>query len=132
MASVFCDTSVLIRYFAEDDVPRAAAAAALIDSTSTLTVSTTVILETIHVLRRLYGFGDDLLTDLLFGFLSRANVALADADKAGVLEAFATNKGSSRRVPDALIAMAAAQAGVDYIATFDEKLRTPLVPVRML
>ena len=132
MASVFCDTSVLIRYFAEDDIPRALAAAALIDSDATLTVSTTVILETIHVLRRRYGVGDDLLADLVFTFLSKANVALADADKTGVLEAFATNKGSSRRIPDALIAMAAVQARVDYIATFDEKLRTPLVPVRML
>ncbi len=132
MAIVFCDTSVLIRYFAEDDVPRAAAAAALIDSGSTLMVSTTVILETLHVLRRRYGFDDAMLGELLITFLSRANVELADADKQGVLAAMSTNQGSTRRIPDAVIVMAAAQAGVDYIATFDEKLRTPLVPVRLL
>ena len=132
MATVFCDTSVLIRYFAEDDIPRAAAAAALIDSGSTLMVSTTVILETIHVLRRRYGIGDDPLSDLLITFLSRVNVQLADANKTGVLAALATNKGSTRRVPDALIVMAAAQAEVDYIATFDEKLRSPSIEVRML
>ena len=132
MALVFCDTSVLIRYFAEDDIPRAAAAAALIDGDSTLAVSTTVILETLHVLRRRYGFDDELLGHLLSRFLSRTNVDLADADKRGVLSAIATNQGSARRVPDALIVMAARQARVDYIATFDEKLRTPHVPVRML
>ena len=132
MALVFCDTSVLIRYLAEDDIPRAAAAAALIDGDSTLAVSTTVILETLHVLRRRYGFDDELLGQLLSRFLSRTNVDLADADKRGVLSAIATNQGSARRVPDALIVMAARQARVDYIATFDEKLRTPHVPVRML
>jgi predicted nucleic acid-binding protein len=132
MAVVFCDTSVLIRYFAEDDIPRAAAAAALIDGETTLTVSTTVILETLHVLRRRFGFGDALLGDLLITFLTRDNVELADADKSGVLAAISTNQGSSRRIPDAVIAMAAAQAGVDYIATFDAKFRTPLVRVRML
>jgi predicted nucleic acid-binding protein len=132
MALVFCDTSVLIRYFAEDDIPRAAAAAALIDSDTTIAVSTTVILEALHVLRRRYGFGDNLLGVLLVAFLSRSNVELADADKAGVLAAIATNTGSVRRVPDALIVMAARQAGVDYIATFDEKLQSPYLPVRIL
>ena len=132
MAVVFCDTSVLIRYFAEDDIPRAATAAELIDGDTTLMVSTTVILETLHVLRRTYGFSDALLGELLIAFLTRDNVELADADKGGVLAAISTNQGSTRRIADAVIAMAAAQAGVDYIATFDAKLRTPLVPVRML
>lgn len=132
MPVVFCDTSVLIRYFAEDDIPRAAAAAALIDSETTLTLSTTVLVETVHVLRRLYGFADQRIADLLVTFLARTNVDVADADKAGVVAAITSVQGSSRRVPDALIVMAARQAKVDFIATFDEKLRTPLVQVRML
>ena len=44
-ARVFCDTSVLIRYFAEDDPPRAFAAARLIDSDATLVVSTAALLS---------------------------------------------------------------------------------------
>ncbi len=132
MAVVFCDTSVLIRYFAEDDVPRAAAAAKLIDSDATLTVSTTVIVEVVHVLRRLYGLDDERIARLLVTFLSRMNVNLADADKAGMVAAITTSHASSRRVPDALIVMAARQAQVDFIATFDEKLRTHHLPVRML
>jgi len=65
-------------------------------------------------------------------FLSRTNVELADADKAAVIAAITSIQGSSRRVPDTLIVMAAQQARVDFIATFDEKLASPLVQVRML
>jgi predicted nucleic acid-binding protein len=133
MRSVFLDTSVLIRYFAEDDVPRAAAAAEIIDSSNRLAVSTGVVVEALHVLRTDFHFDNPGLAALLIQFLSRANVELVDADKAGVLRAIATTQGSSaRRIPDAIIATAAAQASVDYIATFDETLRTPLVQVRML
>ena len=53
-ARIFCDTSVLIRYFAEDDPPRALAAARLFDSDATLVVSTTALLELVQVLRTSY------------------------------------------------------------------------------
>ena len=49
---VFLDTSVLIRYLAADDPPRAVAAARLIDSETMVVVSTGSILETVHVMRR--------------------------------------------------------------------------------
>lgn len=132
MTAAFCDTSVLIRYFAEDDIARAAAAAALIDSDTRVVLSTAVIVETVHVLRRLYGFADQRIASLLLRFLSRTNVEVADADKAGVIAAITSIRGSSRRVPDALIVMAAQQARVDFIATLDEKLTSPLLQVRML
>jgi predicted nucleic acid-binding protein len=133
VTSAFCDTSVLIRYFAEDDVPRALAAADLIDSSTALVLSTGVILETIHVLRTNYGFDNPILGDLLIRFLSRTNVNLIDADKAGVLDALTwTQNSSARRIADALLSTAAEQADVDFIATFDEKLRSPMIQVRML
>ena len=133
MTSAFCDTSVLIRYFAEDDVPRALAAANLVDSGADLVLSTGVILETIHVLRTEYGFDNPILGDLLIRFLSRTNVDLMDADKAGLLHALSwTLNSSARRIADAILSTSAEQAKVDFIATFDEKLRSPLIPVRML
>lgn len=133
MTSAFCDTSVLIRYFAEDDIPRALAAADLIDSGTDLVLSTGVILETIHVLRTDYGIDNPVLGDLLIRFLSRTNVNLIDADKAGVLDALSwTQNSSARRIADALLSTAAEQADVDFIATFDEKLRSPFIQVRML
>lgn len=133
MTSAFCDTSVLIRYFAEDDIPRASAAADLIDSGTELVLSTGVILETIHVLRTEYGFDNPILGDLLVRFLSRTNVDLVDADKAGVMSALSwTQNASARRIADAILSTAAEQANVDYIATFDEKLRSPTIQVRLL
>jgi len=132
-AKVFCDTSVLIRYWAEDDIPRAAAAADLLDSDATLVISTGVILEALHVLRTDYGFRNPALADLLVRFLARANVQLADADKGGVISAiYWTQNASARRLPDAIISVTAHQAGVDSIATFDDKMMSPTVPVRLL
>lgn len=131
--SVFCDTSVLIRYFAEDDVPRAAAVARLIDSGRELIVSTGVLLETLHVLRTQHGFTNPLLADLLTTFLSHDRVSVSDADKAGVLGALAWTRGiSARRVADAIIVAAAERAGVEAIITFDEAMSSPTVPIRLL
>lgn len=131
--SVFCDTSVLIRYFAEDDVPRALAAANLIDSDTQLVVSTGVILETVHVLRTQFAFDNPSLANLLVRFLSRTNVAISDADKGGVIGAlYWTQAASARRIADAIVVSAAQRAGVESIATFDEKMTSPSVPVRML
>jgi predicted nucleic acid-binding protein len=133
VTSVFCDTSVLIRYLAEDDIPRAVAAAALIDSDTTLVISTGVMLEAIHVLRTEYQVSNPVLAQALIGLLSRPNVQLTDADKSGVIAAiYWTRDASARRIPDAIIAAAARQARVDYIATFDERMSSPTVPVRML
>lgn len=133
MSTVFCDTSVLIRYLAEDDIPRAADAAALLDSDATLIISTGVILESLHVLRNDYSLQNPDLAQLLVGFLTRENVRLADADKAGVISAIYWTQGSSaRRLPDAIASVTAAQAGVDFIATFDEKMSSPTVPIRLL
>jgi predicted nucleic acid-binding protein len=39
---------------------------------------------------------------------------------------------SARRIPDAIIAKAAEASGVDYIATFDERMSSPGVPVRLI
>ena len=131
--SVFCDTSVLIRYFAEDDLPRALAASTLFDSDTQLVVSTGVILETIHVLRTQYGVANPVLSELLVRLLSRRNVTVSDADKSGLIGALYWAQGvSARRISDAIVVAAAQQAGVEAIATFDDKMASPTVPVRML
>jgi len=131
--SVFCDTSVLIRYFAEDDIPRALAASTLFDSETQLVVSTGVILETVHVLRTQYGFANPVLSELLVRFLSRRNVTVSDAEKSGLIGALYWTQGvSARRISDAIVVAAAQRAGAEAIATFDEKMASPTVPVRML
>ncbi len=129
----FCDTSVLIRYFVGDDPPRAFAAAGLIESATQLVVSTGVLIELLHALRTKHGMQNPGLGEMLIGFLSRPNVELVDADKDVVLAAlFWTQNSSARRVPDAILIAAAYHAGADFIATFDEKMTSPTIPVRML
>ena len=133
MRRAFVDTSVLKRYFTEDDVPRALAAAQLVESDVELVISTSVLIELIHSLRTQQSMTNPQLGGLLVRFLSRPNVELVDADKADVISAlFWTQNSSARRIPDAIISAAAHHAEVDFIATFDEKLRSPSVPVRLL
>lgn len=130
---VFCDSGVLIRYLAEDDLPRAIAAAELIDGQRRLVVSTGVLFETVHVLRTQHGFANPRLATALIELLSRENIELPDADAGHVVAGLTwTLRSSSRRIPDAVIAAAAAQAGCDWIATFDEAFASPTVPSRTL
>ena len=133
MERVFCDSGVLIRYLAEDDLPRAIAASEIIDSDRRLVVSTGVLFETIHVLRTQHGFANPRLAQALIEFLSRANVELADADAGHVVAGLTwTLRSSARRIADSVIAAAASHASCDWIATFDEAFASPTVPSRLL
>lgn len=130
---VFVDTSVLVRYLAEDDPPRALAAARLIDSGATLVVSGVVLTEAVHGLRSGLGHTNPELARALIAFLSRENVELVDADRAHVVAALEWSlAASARRIPDAIISSTAAQARCDWIATFDEAFASPTVTSRLL
>lgn len=130
---IFLDTSVLIRYFADDDPPRAFAAATLIDEADELIISTGVLLEAIHVMRTQYGVSNPFLGRLLIQLLSKDNLHLSDADAAHVVEGLEWSlKLSERGIPDAILAAAAKRAGCDWIATFDEKFSSPSVPSRLI
>jgi predicted nucleic acid-binding protein len=130
---VFADTSVLIRYFAEDDIPRAVAAARLLEGGSTIVISTGVILEVLHVLRTEFGFQNPRLADLFVRLLTYAPVELADAEQAALTHAIAATRGmSARHISDAVLSAAAESARCNYIASFDEKLSSARVPVRLI
>lgn len=130
---VFLDTSVLIRYFAQDDPPRALAAATLIDGDAAVVVSTGSILEVLHALRTDYRARNPDLGRALITLLSRHNVSLADADAGAVVAGIErTLAHSERRIPDAILAAAAEQAGCAWIATFDESFVSPSVPSRLI
>ena len=123
---VFLDTSVLFRYLAEDDPPRAFAAATLIESERTLVVSGVVLLETVHALRTSAARQNPELALGLIAFLSRANVELVDADRGHVVAGLRwTIESSARRIPDAILAATAVQAGCDWIATVRRGIRVP-------
>lgn len=130
---VFLDASVMVRYLAEDDPPRALAAAQLIDGDRTLLVSGVVLLETLHALRTGMAHENPSLGSALIRFLTRENVEVVDADKAHLVAALARSLTiSARRIGDAVIAATAEHAGCDWIATFDEAFRSPTIPARMI
>ena len=132
---LFIDSSVLIRYFAGDDPPRALAAAQLLDASDgpPLVVSTGLVLEVVHVLRTRYGVENPRIAEVLASFLTRENVHVADADRHALVAAIRwSTRASARRIPDAILAAAAEQAGCERIATFDEAFVSPSVPVRLL
>ena len=130
---VFCDTGVLIRYFADDDPPQALAAARLIDGDDTLVISTGVLIEVAHVLRTQHARTNPEIAHALVELLTKRGIELADADRPQAVAALRWSaRVSARRIPDALIAAAAERAGCDMIATFDEGFTPSSVPVRML
>ncbi len=131
---VFCDTGILIRYFAEDDIPRALAAANLIDEPDVeVLVSTGVLIELVHAMRTGHGVMNPTLAEMLITFLTRENVRLVDADAATVVASLGwSQQSSARRIADVILAAAAERAGCDFIASFDEKFSTRSVPVRLL
>lgn len=130
---VFIDTSVVIRYLAEDDPPRAFAAATLIESDRVLVVSGVVLVEAIHAMRTGFGHVNPALARALIRFVTLENIELADADKGHVVAALESGmESSARKIPDALLAATAEQAGCDWIATFDEAFVSPTVPSRLL
>lgn len=133
VSRVFCDTGILVRYFADDDPPRALAAARLIDGGDTLVISTAVLIEVVHVLRTQHGRASPEIADALIAFLTKRGVELVDADLPEAVAALRWSaRLSARRVPDALISAAANHARCDLIATFDERMLAVDVPVRLL
>jgi predicted nucleic acid-binding protein len=130
---VFLDASVLVRYLAEDDPPRALAAARLIEGDSTLVISGVVVLETMHALRTGMGHENPALAHALIRLLTRENVEVVDADKTHLVEALKRSLATSaRRISDAVIAATAEYAGCAWIATFDEAFRSPTIPARLI
>ena len=71
------DTNVLVRFLVRDDAMQAARAAALV-RTNEIWVSKTVLLETVWVLRNLYGFSPNSLAGALRALAGLRTVFLED------------------------------------------------------
>jgi predicted nucleic acid-binding protein len=130
---VFLDTSVLVRYLAEDDPPRALAAARLIDSDRIVVISGVVLLETMHSMRTNLAHENPDLARGVIRFVTKQNVEVVDADKAHLVAALERSLATSaRRIPDAILAATAERAGCDWIATIDEDFSSSTVPSRLI
>ena len=112
---------------------RSDAAATLIDGEVAVVISTSSIIEVFHALRTDYRARNPDLGRALITLPSKHNVNLADADAGAVVAGIERTLGySERRIPDAILAAAAEQAGCTWIATFDESFVSPSVPSRLI
>src|SRR5690349_17057807 len=118
----FVETSVLIRYLTADPPEMAQRAARLIETDDELCVTDTILVETAHVLRRLYGVAREDVADLLVRLLRRRNILVHGLDKGTVIAAILLTRPSNRvSVPDALIWAAARCAAPSTVYSFDRR-----------
>jgi predicted nucleic acid-binding protein len=128
---ISADTSVLVRYLVGTPVAQARRAAALIDGTDEVGVSTVALAECAHVLRTQYGVDQADVIDSLIGLIQRENVRVLElrADLlVGVLVRARQLPG--RPIPDALIVASAMAADALPLATFDRGQRRYGISVR--
>lgn len=118
----FVESSVLVRYLTADPPEMAERAARLIDSDTELYVTETIIAETAHVLRRLYGVAREDLADLLVRLLHRQNILVHGLEKSSVITAILLTRPSGRiSVPDALIWAVARGVSPSTVYSFDRR-----------
>ena len=125
------DTSVLVCYLVGTPAAQARKAAALIDGTDEIGVSTVALAECAHVLRTQYGVERADIIDSLISLIQRENVrvlGLRTDVLVGVLVGARQLPG--RPIPDALIVATAVAADALPLATFDRDQRRYAVAVR--
>lgn len=113
------DSSVLIRYLAQDDVVQAARATQLLEQELTEAepglITVTALLETSWVLRRIYGQSWDAIYEIVAKLLAARNFVIEHADPVALaLE-------SRARFADALIHLTGRELGASRTVTFDRK-----------
>jgi predicted nucleic-acid-binding protein len=115
------DTNVLIRYIMQDDEAQSPLANSLIESASPsnrIYLSILVTIETIWVLKSVYGAPLDKIAEVVRGLATSSKVKMQDAE---VFREVAET-GFDRDYMDSLIALAAKTAGCERFYTLDEKL----------
>jgi predicted nucleic-acid-binding protein len=122
------DTNVLVRYLTQDDAIQSRKATEIIERQLTVAkpgfVSVVVIVETVWVLDRAYGFSAKEVAAAIERMLQVEVLAIENEQE--VFTAMLTLKAGRGSFADALIAQLAARAGCIHTLTFDTKaLRLP-------
>lgn len=120
MVMISLDTTVLVRYLAQDEPTQSTVASALLERQLSADhpghVSTLVLAELYCVLTRVYGIGRAQFADIAHGLLTARNLRFDDLQAAwNALQAYEDGL-------DFVAALGAEQAnnaGCDYTATFD-------------
>lgn len=122
IAAGFLDTSILVRYITGDPPAMAEAAARLLDNDGPFLLSELALLETAHVLAKVYQVPRAALVDALVGLIQKANISLAVLPKTRVMEALLLCRDSKRySLPDAMLWAQAREMKVEPLFTFDKR-----------
>ena len=123
------DTSVVVRYFMQDQPHLGSASTRVVEGEDQLLVSDVAIAEVAHVLMSTYRVPRERVVDQIVAFLRRDNVGTLNIPKEVVLAALAKCRPSGRvSIPDALI-WAAARSEALPVYTFDRRFPTEEVTV---
>lgn len=114
------DTNVIVRYVIDDDPIQNAAAAAVIESSDTLVISTVTLCELCWVLRRPYRFSPVEIAQVIRGLIESDRV---EVDRIAV-EAGLAMLASGGGFADGCIVQQASEANCEGLLSFDSKLVT--------
>ena len=117
------DTNVLVRYLVRDDAPQAEAARRLLQEAteeSPVFVSREVIVETVWVLERRYGFARSEIADVVVRLAGASGIGVEACDD--VARSALSFARHSADFADLMILSAARRAGALPLYSFDHKL----------
>ena len=125
------DTSFIVRYLTGEPPEMADAAATVIDGDEVVAISPVGLVESAHVLSKVYGVPREEVVDALLDFLQKGNVRTIGADKALLAEALLTCRPSHRvSFSDAVLWAEARSADIRLIYTFDRSFPSESVELR--
>ncbi len=117
------DASVLLRYLTGDDPEKQARARRILESERTLGITAVAVLEAAYALQHYYGYPREAIVDALVGLITRRNLVGIGIDRDQLAAKLLLCRPSGTvSFGDALLVATAANAGLDTLYTFDEKL----------
>jgi predicted nucleic acid-binding protein len=131
--SDFLDTSAVVRYLTADPPQLAEKARTLIEGPTQFQITETVLLESAHVLRTVYGIAREDVVDLLTALVARPNIRVHGIRDSLVAAGLALTRPSGRvSLGDALIWAVASQESPSRVHTFDQRFPATGIEVRLL
>ena len=116
------DTNVLVRFFAQDDLPQHRQADAIMSSLSVTEpgwMALAALMELVWVMRRIYRFDRSGVIHILDNLLSRKEIVVELDDN--VREALRLYRSGNTDFPDCLISISAKVSGCTRTVTFDRR-----------
>jgi predicted nucleic acid-binding protein len=120
--TTFVDTDVVIPYLSGHDPDLMARAQSIIDVDARRVISVTVLLETAWVLDRTFRYRPRDIAAAIHGFLSRANIMVAELPKETVMTMIGRwREGRIGSIGDAMVAASMATYEAERIYSFDRR-----------